>query len=195
MHAAPHAQARQCPVNSQESIMKVVKILFYLITLSMFGWLGCKTIPDTAKAVSPFDKSRYLGKWYEIARFDFKFERNLNNTTATYSLNPNGSIQVLNRGYDTVSTKWQQAIGKAKFVQEDSVAMLKVSFFGPFYAGYNVIAIDPDYNYALVCGNNLNYLWILSREKSIPEDIKNAYLDIAKRVGYDTSKLLWIKHD
>jgi apolipoprotein D and lipocalin family protein len=175
--------------------MKLAPILQLLIPTIMIGFLSCNTIPDNAVAVSSFDKSRYLGKWYEIARFDLKFERNLNNTTATYSLNPDGSIEVLNKGYNTVSKEWKQAIGKAKFVKGDTVAMLKVSFFGPFYGGYNVVALNSSYKYALVCGNNLDYLWILSREKSIPDDVKNNYLEIAKNIGYDIHKLLWIAHD
>ena len=73
--------------------------------------------------------------------------------------------------------------------------MLKVSFFGPFYAGYNVIAIDDEYKYALVAGQSLKYLWILSRETSVPEDIKENYLKIAQDIGYDTSDLVWVVHD
>ena len=160
----------------------------------MTGLFSCSTIPKGAVAVKPFDKEKYLGKWYEIARFDFKFERGLNNTTAEYSLNSNGTIRVDNRGYDIKKEKWKQAIGKAKFVREEDVAMLKVSFFGPFYAGYNVIAIDTGYRYALVAGKNLNYLWILSRDTSIPDDIKNRYLGIASEIGYNTSNLLWVEH-
>lgn len=163
--------------------------------LALLNLFSCKTIPDNVIAVQPFDKERYLGKWYEIARFDFKFEKNLNNTTANYSINSDGNIKVVNRGYNTVTKKWKEAVGKAKFVDSDSVAMLKVSFFGPFYSGYNVIAIDEDYKYSLVCGDSLKYLWILSREKSIPEDIKTKYIDIAKGLGFDTEKLLWIAHD
>lgn len=163
--------------------------------LAMLSLWSCKTIPDKVSAVRPFDKSRYLGTWYEIARFDFKFEKDLNNTTANYSINSDGSLRVVNRGFNTVSHEWKEAIGRAKFVDQDSIAMLKVSFFGPFYAGYNVIAIDSAYRYALVCGNSLEYLWILSREKIIPEDIKTQYLDLAKSVGFETEKLLWIKHD
>lgn len=156
---------------------------------------SCKTIPQGAEAVKPFYKEKYLGKWYEIARLDFKFEKNMNNTTAEYSLNENGTIKVDNRGYDTKKEEWKQAIGKAKFVGEDNIAMLKVSFFGPFYTGYNVIAIDSEYQYALVAGKNTDYLWILSREKSIPDDIKAKYLKLAEDIGFNTSELLWIEHD
>ncbi len=167
-----------------------------MIMLFFFGLFSCgrTTIPDGAKAVSPFDKDKYLGKWYEIARFDFTFEKNLNNTTATYSLNSNGTIRVENSGYNYKTGKWQKAIGKAKFVKDSNTAMLKVSFFGPFYGGYNVIALDKDYKYALVAGDNLDYLWILSRETVIPDEIKKEYLNIAKNVGFDLSRLIWVEH-
>jgi len=168
-------------------------ILLPALTVGLLNLASCVSIPEGATAV-PFNKSRYLGKWYEIARFDFKFERNLNNVTATYSLNADGSIRVENRGFDTVKKEWKEAIGKAKFVKDDGVARLKVSFFGPFYSGYNVIALDPDYQYALIAGNNLDYLWILSRTTSIPDDVKSAYLEQARRIGYDTSKLIWTGH-
>tara|TARA_R110002072_G_scaffold37323_7_gene109314 strand:+ start:199 stop:693 length:495 start_codon:yes stop_codon:yes gene_type:complete len=161
----------------------------------MTGLFSCATIPNGAIAVKPFDKEKYLGKWYEIARKDLKFERNLSNTTAEYSLNDNGTIKVVNRGYNTVKGKWVQAIGKAKFVGKENIAKLKVSFFGPFYSGYNVIAIDNEYRYALIAGESLKYLWILSREENIPEEIKDNYLKIAEEIGYNTSDLIWVKHD
>ena len=73
--------------------------------------------------------------------------------------------------------------------------MLKVSFFGPFYSGYNVLAIDDEYKYALIAGESTKYLWILSREVNIPEEIKNKYLKIAKEIGYNTDDLVWVEHD
>ena len=154
---------------------------------------SCVSIPKGARAVSPFEKDRYLGKWYEIARMDFKFEKNLEQVTAEYSLKPNGSIKVDNRGFDYKKQAWKESIGKAKFVEDPQTARLKVSFFGPFYSGYNVIAIDPDYKYALVVGNNLKYMWILSREKTVPEAIKADYLKQAQNLGYETEKLVWTK--
>jgi apolipoprotein D and lipocalin family protein len=153
--------------------------------------VSCVSIPKGAKAVTPFRKDRYLGKWYEIARMDFKFEKNLNQVTATYSLNADGSIKVDNRGYNYAKKEWKGSIGKAKFVKAEDLARLKVSFFGPFYAGYNVIALDADYKYALIAGNNLDYLWILSREKTVPSAIKENYLKQAEGLGYNTSKLIW----
>jgi len=152
------------------------------------------SIPPGAKAVSPFDVERYLGKWYEIARLDYKFEKNLKNVTATYSLNENGSIRVDNKGYNYLQEEWKESVGKARFVGSPEEGRLKVSFFGPFYAGYNVIALDDEYRYALVAGDNLNYLWILSRETTIPDDIKENYIKKANMIGFDTSELLWTDH-
>jgi len=172
---------------------KLLNSLVSIVAVLFFG--SCIGIPKGATAVSPFEKEKYLGLWYEIARFDFRFERNLNNTTAQYSINADGSIKVLNTGYNYKTKKWSQAIGKAKFIAEPTVARLKVSFFGPFYAGYNVIALDKVYKYALVAGNNLDYLWILSREKTIPPEIKESYLKIAKNLGYATSSFIWVQQD
>ena len=153
------------------------------------------TIPKKAIAVSNFDKAKYLGKWYEIARLDYKWEKDLINVTAEYSLNENGTIKVDNKGYDFKKGEWKQSIGKAKFVNEDTKAMLKVSFFGPFYSGYNVMAIDKDYKYALVAGESLKYMWILSRENTIPESVKADFLVKAREIGYNISDLVWVKHD
>jgi len=162
--------------------------------LGLFTCNACTNIPQGAVAVKPFDSERYLGKWYEIARFDFRFERGLNNTTATYSLNPNRSIRVENRGFDYTKKIWKKAVGKAKFVTTKDEAKLKVSFFGPFYGGYNVIALDSAYKYALIAGSDLGYLWILSRETTMPEDVKQNYLDLAQKIGFDTEKLVWVEH-
>jgi apolipoprotein D and lipocalin family protein len=170
--------------------------LSYLILTGILVtvFYACSTITPGAKAVTPFDKNKYLGRWYEIARLDFKYERNLNNVTAEYSLNEDGTIRVSNRGYDTTKRSWKQAIGKAKFVGEENVAMLKVSFFGSFYSGYNVIAIDENYRYALIAGKSLKYLWILSRDKTIPAETKDKYINIARNIGYKTSDLIWVTH-
>lgn len=150
-------------------------------------------IPEKATAIQNFDSEKYLGKWYEIARFDYRFEKNLNQVTATYSKNPDGSIKVDNKGYDYVKKEWKQSIGEARFVNKETEARLKVSFFKPFWAGYNVIELSGDYKYALIAGNNLKYLWILSKEKTIPDDVKNHFLEKAKVIGYNTTELIWVK--
>lgn len=155
---------------------------------------SCTSMPERAQPVSQFDVNRYLGTWYEIARFDYRFEKDLDNAMAEYSLNNDGSVNVINSGYNIKKKKWVSVNGTAKFRGDKSVAALKVSFFGPFYAGYNVIALE-DYQYALVAGKNLDYLWILSREKNIPENVKQNFISKAREIGYDTSKLIWVKQD
>ncbi|WP_353183678.1 lipocalin family protein [Parapedobacter lycopersici] len=176
------------------------RLIGYIGALALAGagvmlYQSRKTIPEKAQPVQPFDVKRYLGKWYEIARIDHRFERNLNNVTAEYGQAANGRIRVLNRGFNTKTDRWEQAEGKAMFVGNTAEARLKVSFFGPFYSGYNVIAIDPDYRYALVAGENLRYLWMLSRETTIPDTIRDKYLQVARSVGYDTGTLTWTEHD
>ena len=172
--------------------MKYSSLFLYLVIIVFVWSCSASTIPKGAKAIENFDKSKYLGTWYEVARLDFYFERNLIKTTANYSLNEDGSIKVINRGYEPYKKIWKESEGKAKFVDKENIGMLKVSFFGPFYGGYNVLALDSNYQYALVVGENLSYLWILSREKTIPNHIKKEYLQIAEKVGYKTSDLIWL---
>jgi apolipoprotein D and lipocalin family protein len=166
-----------------------------LLTATLFVLNSCSSIPKGAKAIKDFDLEKYLGKWYEIARLDFVFEKNLNNTTAEYSLNDDGSIKVINRGYNYIKNKNVESTGKVKFTGDSNEGKLKVSFFGPFYSGYNILAIDSDYKYALVVGKNLKYMWLLSREKTMPQNIKEEYLKIASDLGYNTSALIWVKHN
>ena len=166
-----------------------------LVTASLFLLKSCRTIPKGATAVKPFEVKKYLGKWYEVARMDYVFERNLEHTTAEYSMKKNGNIQVVNKGRNEKSGKLKEAKGKAKFVGDSDEGKLKVSFFGPFYSGYNIIALDEDYTYALVAGKNLKYLWILSRTPNIPDSIKNDFLKKAESLGYKTGELIWVKQD
>jgi len=167
----------------------------YAFFMSFFAFVSCSTIPQGVTAVSPFNVDRYLGKWYEVARFDHKFERGLSNVTALYTRNADGSIKVQNRGFSKDANEWRESVGVAKFVADTNVAKLKVSFFGPFYGGYNVIALDSDYRYAMVSGPNHDYLWILSRQKNVALDIKAKYLKIAEEMGFEVSNLLWVEHE
>ena len=174
--------------------MKIIKgIAIMAVVAAIFT--SCVGIPDGVTAVQNFNKDKYLGKWYEIARFDFRFERNLDNTTAQYSINPDGSIKVLNQGYNYVKKEWDSAEGKAKFVGSESEARLKVSFFGLFYGGYNVVDIDENYKNALIYGNSTEYMWILSRNKTIDEATKKRFIEKAKKDGFDVSKLIWVNHN
>lgn len=166
-----------------------------LLVVSICIFSSCSGIPEKAKAVENFNINRYLGVWYEIARTDNKFERNMDNVVAKYSLKSNDELVVFNSGYNYEKKEWKSITGSAKFRDDKNTAALKVTFFKPFYGGYNVIAIDEDYKYALVAGNDLDYLWLLSKEKSIPENIKLQYLKLAKEIGYDTSRLIWVNQD
>lgn len=156
---------------------------------------GCFTSPpEGVKVVSPFDVQRYAGKWYEIARLDHRFERGLSDVNATYRLNADGSVAVINRGYDTAKGEWDEAVGRAQFTGDANTASLKVSFFGPFYGGYHVIALDPGYRWAMVIGPNTDYLWILARDKQLPEGVRERLVAQAAALGVDTSELIWVEH-
>ena len=142
--------------------------------------------------VSNFDVSKYLGKWYEIARYDSWFEKDMDKTQAFYSLNEDGTVRVENSGYDVTKGKWKTSIGKAKFRGAKDVGELKVSFFGPFYNDYRVMMIDPDYQYALIGGSTDDYLWILSRTPKLSDDVRKRVLNEVQKRRYDTSKLYWV---
>ena len=155
---------------------------------------GCTGIPKNIKPVEGFNLQRYLGKWYEIARLDHSFERGLSHVTAEYSLRDDGGVRVLNRGYSEKTGNWKSAEGKAFFVQKSDQGYFKVSFFGPFYGSYVVFDLDQkDYQYALVCGANRSYLWILARTPKLSPELRDSLVAKAAAMGFDTSKLLFIE--
>lgn len=157
---------------------------------------ACSTsAPPGVQAVSSFDLQRYQGRWYEIARLDHSFERGLTDVTATYTPQPDGSVQVINRGFSPDKGQWREAVGKARFTGEPTTGSLKVSFFGPFYGGYHVAALDADYRWALVVGAELDSSWILAREKSLDPATRAAILARARALGVDTDALIWVSHD
>ena len=159
--------------------------------------VACKspTPPKGVQPISGFDASRYLGKWYEVARLENRFERGLEQVTATYGARSDGGISVVNRGYDPVKKRWNESDGKAYFTGAPTTAALKVSFFGPFYGGYHVAALDPDYRWALVLGPDTNYCWILARDKQLPAAQRDAIVARAQALGVDTSSLIWVPHE
>src|SRR5690625_1901779 len=157
--------------------------------------ISYSSIPKYVTVDKDFEIEKCLGNWYEVARIDYKHEEGLNNVSAQYSDDSKGNVLVKNSRYDYEKNEWTVANSWAKFRRDKNVAELKVSFFRPFYSGYNVVALDDEYKYALVAGKNLDYLWILSRTKEIPENIKQEYLNKSKEIGYDTTRLIWVKHD
>ena len=174
---------------------------FKLLIISLILLSSCITeMPQAAKdsVVQTVDATQYLGTWYEIARLDHSFEKGLEQVTANYSANEDGSIKVINRGYNTEKKQWKEAEGVAKFVDPPNTdasrtGRLKVSFFGPFYGPYNIIELDkPDYKHAMISGGK-DYLWILSRTPELSEAIKQTLTTKAKQLGFATENLILVK--
>ena len=141
--------------------------------------------------VQPFDKHKYLGLWNEVARLPNRIEKNLKNVSDEYSLNDDGSIAVITRAYNFDKNKPVEAEGKARFVGPDNRGQLKVSYFLPIYLDYNILDVDAKYRYAMVSGSSMEYLWLISRENAIPDEIKERFLAKAAALGFDVSKLEW----
>jgi apolipoprotein D and lipocalin family protein len=165
-----------------------------ILCLFLLGLFSCAHIPEGVVAVKGFDAQRYLGTWYEIARIDNSFEKGLEQVAANYSLNKDGSMRIVNRGFDPKSNKWKEAEGKAYFVFGSDTGQLKVTFFWPFYGGYNVIALDEhQYSYALVCGNSKSYLWILARQPELSRMVIASLVQKAKSMGFDADALIFVQ--
>jgi len=152
---------------------------------------GCEDKkPEKVTPVENFKVSEYLGKWYEIARLEHRFEKGMEAISATYSMRQDGGVKVLNRGYKTVEKEWNEAEGKAFFVKSPDVGFLKVSFFGPFYGSY--IVMDTDYKtYTMISGPDLSYFWILSRTPTLDKKILDRLISKAKEAGFDTSAFIY----
>jgi len=148
-------------------------------------------IPKSA-IVQRFDKNKYMGLWYEVARLPNRIEKNLKNLTDEYSLNEDGSIKVITRAYNFDKNKPVEATGNARFAGPDNIGRLKVAYFLPIYLDYNILDIDATYQYAMVSGSSPDYLWIISRENSIPDAVKERFLVKASNLGFDVSKLEWM---
>jgi apolipoprotein D and lipocalin family protein len=173
------------------AIRSVLPALILAMTMA-----ACSTSPpEGLRPVTSFELNRYLGQWYEIARLDHSFERGLSDVNATYQLQGDGSVKVINRGYNTERQVWKEAIGRALFVGDSGTGSLKVSFFGPFYGGYHVIALDrQNYRWSLVAGPDRDYLWVLARDKTLPTDIREQLVSQARELGFATDKLIWVEH-
>lgn len=167
---------------------------FSLAVTSLFVGCSARANVDTTPVAS-FDLNRYMGRWYEIARFDHIFERGLSSVTATYSLQKDGLVRVENSGMKNGSKR--TAIGKAKVSSAKNLAGMgsfEVSFFGPFYSPYRVIMLSDDYSYALVTSGP-KYLWVLSRTPKLPIPTVEKILAEAARRGFDTKKLIFVAQD
>jgi apolipoprotein D and lipocalin family protein len=169
------------------------KTIAYFFCSVVFILSGCVGIPEGIKPVENFQLERYLGTWHEIARLDHSFERGLSKVTADYSLREDGGINVVNRGFSADNNAWQEAQGKAYFVNEADKGHLKVSFFGPFYGSYIVFELDTiGYQYAFVSGPDKDYLWLLARMPTVKPEVINKFISMSKSIGFDTSGLIFV---
>ena len=162
-----------------------------ILTLTIvFMALSCNAHPNINRAtVASLDVERYMGRWYEIARYDHSFERHMEYCQAQYTLLPNGKILVENSGVDSRTGRYRVVEGKAKL--SNHPGRLRVSFFLFFYSDYNILALDQNYEWVLVGSKSSKYLWILSRTPKLPETVLREILSIAKERGYDTDRLIW----
>lgn len=167
-------------------------LLGLLMLLLVSGCTAMKT--ETTKpleTVQYVDLNRYVGLWYEIARYRNRFQEGCVGSKAVYTLRGDGRITVVNKCYDrSFSGRLRSVKGKAWVVDEKTNARLKVSFFWPFAGDYWIIDLGKDYEYAVVGHPDRKYLWILSRTPVLAEDV---YQDILLRLQlqeYDTTKLI-----
>lgn len=174
----------------------MIKTKISALSVLLLILTACTGKPDGVVAVKDFQLDRYLGKWYEIARLDHSFERGLSNITAQYSLRDDGGVKVINRGFSKEDNEWQQAEGKAYFVDETDSGHLKVSFFGPFYGSYIIFELEKkDYQYAFVSGPDTSYLWLLARTPQVDKKVSEQFVKRSQELGFDTSKLIYVEHD
>lgn len=171
-----------------KSLLKITLLLASSVLMQ-----SCTGVPDGVTPVQPFELNRYLGQWHEIARLDHRFERGLTDVTANYSLRDDGGVKVINRGFNSEDNEWQQAEGKAYFVGDSDTGALKVSFFGPFYGGYNVAKLSADYSIVLVVGPSTDYAWLLARSKTPDKALCDDYMAFAERLGITAQQWIWLQ--
>ncbi len=170
---------------------KIIPLLLVILLLS-----SClsKNQIDESLLVKNFELNKYLGEWYEIARYDNRFEKNLIKVKAEYILQDNGKIKVVNTGYNTIEKVKKNITGTA-YSENPKIGQLRVSFFRPFYSYYNIILIDENYTYAVVLGSSNDYLWILGRETKMNQKTYSYILEKISSMGFDTEKLIEVEQD
>lgn len=171
-----------------------VAIILVIIGIACNGFNSQKSMIDKT-VVKELDLERYLGTWYEIARYNHRFERGLVGVTANYSMREDGKIKVVNSGYkDSLSGEYSEATGKAKIPDPiKEPAKLKVSFFWIFYGDYYVLELEENYQWAIIGSRSDNYLWILSRSPQMDKDVYQECLDKLTKRGYDVTKLIEVE--
>ena len=169
-------------------------MLRFLILICSLLLAACTGVPEGVKPITGFDLQRYLGTWHEIARLDHSFERGLTQVTAEYSLRDDGGVKVINSGYNAAESRRSSAEGRAYFIDNPDVGRLKVSFFGPFYGAYNIIALDKvAYQYVMIAGNTTDYLWILARTPTLDQAVLKQLVQQANTLGFPTQDLIYLQ--
>lgn len=157
----------------------------------LFALAGCAARHTPLPTVDHVDLDRYLGTWYEIARYPAPFQEGCVATSATYSLREGGGIRVINRCLvDNFDGEMREAEGRARIVDAETNAKLKVTFFWPFYGDYWVLGLGPEYDWALVGEPSRRYLWILSRTRHMEPEIFTEIIGSLPALGYDAERLL-----
>ena len=164
----------------------------YILMAVVLFMTGCVGLPEGIAPVSDFDIKRYQGTWYEIARLDHSFERDMEQVSAEYSMRNDGGVKVINRGFDLSSNEWNEAEGKAYFVEDSQTGHLKVSFFGPFYGSYVVFELGENEQYSFVTSSDRSYLWFLSRTKEVDDELKQHFIDTVTRLGFDVESIIFV---
>jgi len=178
----------------KQAVKPLYRTFWLALTILLVG--GCTGLPENVTPVQNFELQRYLGKWYEIARLDHSFERGLSQVTAEYSMREDGGVKVVNRGYSAEEMAWQEAVGKAYFVEGASQGYLKVSFFGPFYGSYVIFELDEEgYQTAFIAGPEKSFLWFLSRKPHVDKRTIQHFVQQANRLGFDTDQLIFPQQD
>ena len=175
--------------------MRFIASVRYLFALGFLLLTSCLSVPEGVTPVSNFELDRYLGRWYEVARLDHSFERDLEAVSAEYAVRDDGGIKVINSGRNIDSGQMQQAEGRAYFVEDPSIGHLKVSFFGPFFGSYVIFELDKEgYQDAVVAGNTTDYLWLLSRSPKVSEELLEKFNSRAVESGFDLQELIMVPH-
>lgn len=173
------------------SFFGIILLLLIATIIAYFLYSCHSPIMADNTPINNLDISRYQGRWYEIARFDHGFERGMEQCTAFYTLQKDGTIKVINKGIKN----GKPSTNEGKAITTRVPGILRVSFFGPFYSDYRILMLAPNYSYALVGGSSDDYLWMLSRTPQIDNDTRSLLVQEAQRRGYDTSNLIWVKHN
>lgn len=179
--------------------MKTLDFILICGLLPIFSCISCSQDSSNGQnfdnsVVAEVNLSQYLGTWYEIARYDHRFERNMQGVKAEYSLRDDGLIKVLNSGYiGSLSGEYKETEGKARIPDLNVPAKLEVAFFWNFWGDYYIMELADDYSYALVGSSKDKYLWILSRTPVMEQSDIDYLLQRIRERGYNANDLIWVR--